>query len=237
MPTWVSLNITESGGDVWFIKEITARLLYGVSMPDDAERMSHGREKDPSADASDAPTQFVLNNRTYEVAENSRNDVVRLASGLVRAVLRANTHNNRNGLMAHMIHHEITSFLSLTHSNDPVEMARSAFDSMAVRVADDLSAYESVDRMRSQIKPILDSFPPTGHRVGTLGSAIAQWGRAVAGLRRQRLGPEDIQAAAPAAEGTIDHELARLFLRLGPPPEPTSQDYTPAGSDGGGAQQ
>jgi hypothetical protein len=51
------------------------------------------------------------------------------------------------------------------------------------------------------------------------------------------LGREEIEDVAPAAEETIDHTLARLFLRLGPPPESTTLDYTPAGRGGGGAQQ
>ncbi|WP_329056531.1 hypothetical protein OG511_02580 [Streptomyces sp. NBC_01453] len=36
---------------------------------------------------------------------------------------------------------------------------------------------------------------------------------------------------------TLDHALARLFLRLGPPPEPTENNYAPASSGDGGAQQ
>lgn len=49
--------------------------------------------------------------------------------------------------------------------------------------------------------------------------------------------PEDVKVAALAAEDTIEHTLARLFLRLGPPPESTDVDYMPAGRGGGGAQQ
>ncbi|MDH2388182.1 hypothetical protein QCN29_05130 [Streptomyces sp. HNM0663] len=56
-------------------------------------------------------------------------------------------------------------------------------------------------------------------------------------LGEQNLGPEDAEIAAPAAEKTIEHSLALLFLRLGPPPEPTELDYSPAGHGGGGAQQ
>ncbi|MFF3710868.1 hypothetical protein [Streptomyces phaeochromogenes] len=48
---------------------------------------------------------------------------------------------------------------------------------------------------------------------------------------------KDAEAAAPAATTTIDHALARLFIRLGPPPVPTAPDHVPAGSNGGGAQQ
>ncbi|MER7343508.1 hypothetical protein ABT403_37550 [Streptomyces sp. NPDC000075] len=43
--------------------------------------------------------------------------------------------------------------------------------------------------------------------------------------------------AVLAAEETIDHTLARLFLLLGPPPEPSAMDYEPAGRGGGGAEQ
>ncbi|MEU0656077.1 hypothetical protein ABZ485_28065 [Streptomyces albogriseolus] len=56
-------------------------------------------------------------------------------------------------------------------------------------------------------------------------------------LRPQPLGPEDAEAVAPAAKATLDDSLARLFIRLGPPPEPTHLDYTPAGRGGGGATQ
>ncbi|WP_329128424.1 hypothetical protein OG727_24200 [Streptomyces caniferus] len=49
--------------------------------------------------------------------------------------------------------------------------------------------------------------------------------------------PEDVKSAALAAEETVEHTLARLFLRLGPPPESTDVDYIPAGRGGGGAQQ
>lgn len=47
----------------------------------------------------------------------------------------------------------------------------------------------------------------------------------------------DREAVAPLAEETIEHTLARLFLRLGPPPEPTENHFVPAGNGGGGAQQ
>ncbi len=40
----------------------------------------------------------------------------------------------------------------------------------------------------------------------------------------------------PAAD-SLDSALARLFLRLGPPPEPTGLQFTPVGSDDGGAQE
>ncbi|WP_372351107.1 hypothetical protein [Streptomyces sp. KL116D] len=43
--------------------------------------------------------------------------------------------------------------------------------------------------------------------------------------------------AAPPSAATLDHALARLFLRLGPPPEPTQTDHTPSYSGGGGAHE
>lgn len=53
----------------------------------------------------------------------------------------------------------------------------------------------------------------------------------------QPFGKEELDAVAPVAEETIEHTLARMFVRLGPPSEPTELNYTPAGSGGGGAQQ
>ena len=50
----------------------------------------------------------------------------------------------------------------------------------------------------------------------------------------EALGPEDLDAVAPVAEQTIDHSMARLFMRLGPPPEPAESDFTPSGRGGGG---
>lgn len=47
---------------------------------------------------------------------------------------------------------------------------------------------------------------------------------------------EEATAVSPAAE-TLEHTLARLFVRLGSPPEPTELDCTPAGTGDGGAQQ
>ncbi|MFF2145525.1 serine/threonine-protein kinase [Kitasatospora sp. NPDC058190] len=44
---------------------------------------------------------------------------------------------------------------------------------------------------------------------------------------------EDIEAA----HDNIDSALGRLFMRLGPPPEPASGDFVNLGSDGGGARR
>jgi hypothetical protein len=51
------------------------------------------------------------------------------------------------------------------------------------------------------------------------------------------LSTEEAQLVAGAAANTINHTLARLFLRLGPPPEGASGDVMPVSSGGGGAQQ
>ncbi|MBO8189253.1 hypothetical protein [Streptomyces spirodelae] len=47
------------------------------------------------------------------------------------------------------------------------------------------------------------------------------------------------EAAAVGSEAgkSLEYALARLFLRLGPPPEPTAVEYAPASSGGGGTQQ
>ncbi|MFV6032345.1 hypothetical protein [Streptomyces sp. NPDC056264] len=49
--------------------------------------------------------------------------------------------------------------------------------------------------------------------------------------------PAERAEAAPAAANSIDHAMAMLFIRLGPPPEETELDYAPASNGGGGAQQ
>lgn len=64
------------------------------------------------------------------------------------------------------------------------------------------------------------------------GSAVGMEGALVPSL-----GLEGSDAVAHVAEETIEHAMARMFLRLGPPPESTELDYVPAGSDGGGAHQ
>jgi hypothetical protein len=51
------------------------------------------------------------------------------------------------------------------------------------------------------------------------------------------LSAAEAQRVAGAAASAINHTLARLFLRLGPPPEDASGDFMPVSSGGGGAQQ
>jgi hypothetical protein len=48
---------------------------------------------------------------------------------------------------------------------------------------------------------------------------------------------EEATALAPVSEASLEHALALLFLRLGPPPEPIENDYVPASNGDGGAQQ
>lgn len=57
-------------------------------------------------------------------------------------------------------------------------------------------------------------------------------------LRRERDSKaHDTPGAAAAAGMSVDHALAMLFLRLGPPPDPTETEFTPASSGGGGASR
>ncbi|MFD4315005.1 hypothetical protein [Streptomyces sp. NPDC058548] len=51
------------------------------------------------------------------------------------------------------------------------------------------------------------------------------------------LSPEERSEVAGTSGTSIDHALAMLFIRLGPPPEETELDYAPASNGGGGAQQ
>lgn len=49
--------------------------------------------------------------------------------------------------------------------------------------------------------------------------------------------PAELAAVASTAASSIDHALALLFIRLGPPPEETPINFAPASTGGGGAQQ
>ncbi|MEU1010662.1 sensor domain-containing diguanylate cyclase [Streptomyces sp. NPDC005890] len=48
---------------------------------------------------------------------------------------------------------------------------------------------------------------------------------------------DETPAVARAAGETLEHTLARLLVRLGPPPEPIELEYAPAGNGDGGARQ
>nr|WP_229900263.1 sensor domain-containing diguanylate cyclase [Streptomyces capoamus] len=48
---------------------------------------------------------------------------------------------------------------------------------------------------------------------------------------------DETPAVARAAGETLEHTLARLLVRLGPPPEPIQLEYAPAGNGDGGARQ
>ncbi|GLX19674.1 hypothetical protein Slala02_29890 [Streptomyces lavendulae subsp. lavendulae] len=51
------------------------------------------------------------------------------------------------------------------------------------------------------------------------------------------LGRRDAEAVASSAGQTLDRTMAWMFVRLGPPPEPTATSYTPAADGGGGARR
>lgn len=62
----------------------------------------------------------------------------------------------------------------------------------------------------------------------------------VIGIKQDVRPGQDVPVTADeavAAATTIDEALNRLFVRLGPPPEPTVRDYVPVGSGDGGAEQ
>lgn len=100
--------------------------------------------------------------------------------------------------------------------------------------------------LESQVVPSQDeaSFEARMARAEALRERIAQ----ALGDATQQLMPAGAAgivagAEVPAAEevvlagDTLEHTLARLFVRLGPPPEPTSRDYAPVGAGDGGAAE
>ncbi|WP_159038826.1 hypothetical protein [Streptomyces sp. NRRL B-1140] len=109
---------------------------------------------------------------------------------------------------------------------DPALVTLAVFRHLEERVHDDVVLLNEVQEMQGAVVSAL--------RHDLIAATSS---RAKPQLGGQPLGREEIEDVAPAAEETIDHTLARLFLRLGPPPESTTLDYTPAGRGGGGAQQ
>jgi hypothetical protein len=104
---------------------------------------------------------------------------------------------------------------------DAVRMAREYLKLLKVQESDKKSAM-LIAQIGLHAQPVLDAFlrnDGSGHRL------------------TQPLNASEAAAVAGIAEETIEHTLARLFLRLGPPPETAEIDYTPAGRGGGGAQQ
>ncbi|MGW2932800.1 hypothetical protein ACWDA7_13255 [Streptomyces sp. NPDC001156] len=101
------------------------------------------------------------------------------------------------------------------------------------RLLYDATTEEEVVQAYRNARELLDQVDAETH----LSAQLRFYRNKLARLLEQPLGREEIEAVAPTAEQTIEHTLARMFMRLGPPPEPTELDYTPAGSGGGGAQQ
>jgi len=95
-------------------------------------------------------------------------------------------------------------------------------------VADELLRNANLDMFRAKAagKQHAEVYAPQAKAVG----------HRHAELHESQMQVEDASAAKAAGE-TIEHTLARLFVRLGPPPEPTALEYTPAGSGDGGARQ
>ena len=70
-------------------------------------------------------------------------------------------------------------------------------------------------------------------------AAFAEQGLAAGQLLRDHAPPlhDNETAAVGRAAGEFERTLAQLFVRLGPPPEPTELEHTPAGSGDGGVRR
>ncbi|MGT2532775.1 DUF6232 family protein [Streptomyces nojiriensis] len=60
---------------------------------------------------------------------------------------------------------------------------------------------------------------------------------AVRPFGEEPLGRRDAEAVASSAGQSLDRTMAWMFVRLGPPPEPTATSYTSVADGGGGAQR
>lgn len=92
---------------------------------------------------------------------------------------------------------------------------------------------------RGRDRPRLSGPVPQDAEVRRPEDAVAELRAAARFSQRAEEPLTDSESAEVALTSgtTLDHALARLFLRLGPPPEATARDYEPASSGDGGAQQ
>ncbi|CDR07873.1 hypothetical protein GCM10022420_000550 [Streptomyces iranensis] len=81
------------------------------------------------------------------------------------------------------------------------------------------------------LTPGMDQQGARGHQQDTRGPE-----RSAPASGQGTRGGYEVEDVIPAAD-SLDSALARLFLRLGPPPELTGLQITPVGSDDGGAQE
>ncbi|WP_329275955.1 hypothetical protein [Streptomyces sp. NBC_00691] len=137
---------------------------------------------------------------------------------------------------------DITQFLDAVrngelgrHATDPHEKLTKVFRDLLYpfdrgtlsRAADSIDAMASALPWIDRSQPALRGFMPhLGHSSGSASR------RGITHLESARYDAEDIEPAVDA----LHLSLARLFLRLGPPPEPTGTAFTPASNGGGGAQ-
>lgn len=89
------------------------------------------------------------------------------------------------------------------------------------------------ERLVRNLRVYLGAASPTPNQRGAASPPLKH----VADAPVDLLPAERAEAAVDAGR-SIDHALAMLFIRLGPPPEESNiDDYTPASSGGGGARQ
>ncbi|GAA5610177.1 hypothetical protein CP981_31120 [Streptomyces platensis] len=130
----------------------------------------------------------------------------------------------------------VTQGLPLQDLNDPVEVTKGFYADLLSSVSAEHGLWQRVSRWQKEVLEALEGShePPSGPARASSLNKIKQVSAPVPDqLPEQPLDPEEAKAAALAAKENIEDALARLFLRLGPPPEP----HTRAGTDDGGAQQ
>ncbi|QOV38781.1 hypothetical protein IM697_10605 [Streptomyces ferrugineus] len=185
------------------------------------------------------------------LTSTERRPEVSAASNLADYIFSSRSIPDHRDLLIYLIDHDVIQRYLPNASlvdPDPAKIAMTVLNEIAVIVADDLPSYEAVDKARARARASLADYPP--REPGSLSHdplVIAALRDSV--IRNQRrsqadpdfdvrhLDAEEIRTAAAKAEETIEHTLARLFLRLGPPPESTGLNFSPVESGGGGARQ
>ena len=134
----------------------------------------------------------------------------------------------------------VTEGIPLKDLNDPVEVTKCFYSDLAASVSAEYELWQTVSRLHEEVLEALEGYegPPSEPPGETSRNKFKQVSTIVPDQPcEQPLGPEDVEAVTLAAKEGIEDTLARVFLRLGPPPEPSRPTDTWAGTGGGGAQQ
>ncbi|MET9141997.1 hypothetical protein [Streptomyces parvulus] len=213
-----------------FFKKIIGRLLEGHEASGMAISASSAFQGNQFT-IRIAPTDPAFTALHQALSETPLRQDIEAVARIHRFITRSKPAPTMGDLWSALFSEGLTERIPLSPDlTNPALITVAIFQHLEMRVADEEPLGSEIRTMQGEVAEALRT-----EILNALDATTVERTRRI--VKGQRLGPEEIENVAPAAEETIDHTLARLFLRLGPPPEANELDYTPAGRGGGGAQQ